>query len=418
MFSSLFRRLLVAATVVLVSCTAVGPTRVEPDGPFDGIGQLLTPLTESVNVLMVHGMGAEKNQEPKELILRISSRLQLEEVESIPAMTLLENDPPPYMLGDEKLWESAESWNRDAPTLRILRYKQKETNLRINFYLFDYWKALARIKCAYLVQSDTRLIGATDISGVCEDLWEESQRGTLTIHEPLGAQPAYVNRYFKSGIVEWGLADAVIATSDFRRVLRKALGEAMTKQQEDLARQRAINFPQAPARTFGDLLSHIQQPGSPKFAIITHSLGSYVVFDALANANAGGKESILCVARQVHMLANQLPLLQFSEIATEDEPARSVEASAAENCNNIIAQAQISAEHGPLPKVQVVAYHEPNDLLTFYINDLDGSRFSLTNVVASFTKVWIPYLAADPMTAHTGQYRDRTIMDMVANGYH
>jgi len=76
--------------------------------------------------------------------------------------------------------------------------------------------------------------------------------------------------------------------------------------------------------------------------------------------------------------------------------------------------------HGQFGAQQVVAYHDPNDLLTYYTSDQPGdmgaANLNTTNVVSPFSKIWVPFLVADPIDAHTDQANQKIIMDMVVCG--
>jgi hypothetical protein len=67
-----------------------------------------------------------------------------------------------------------------------------------------------------------------------------------------------------------------------------------------------------------------------------------------------------------------------------------------------------------------VAYHDPNDLLTYYTSDQPGEvgamNMNTINVVSPFAKVWVPFVVADPIGAHTDQANQKAIMDMVVCG--
>ena len=63
----------------LSACSAVGPTRVEPDAPLQGIAQLLDSTAQdgSLNILIVHGMGAYKEETHEDILAELIRRLDL-----------------------------------------------------------------------------------------------------------------------------------------------------------------------------------------------------------------------------------------------------------------------------------------------------------------------------------------------------
>jgi hypothetical protein len=252
------------------------------------------------------------------------------------------------------------------------------------------------------------------------------------------------------------LADAVIATSSFRTVLRQAVREAMTYALSETQWREVMDA--AVSDDVNEMDLRRTQFWNTRFAFITESLGSYVVHDALLqststtpaavaersalepDAMARRKQAIaprivVCGASQVHMFANQLALLRLSELNVAKVNAQDLSGSGASaaaaasvergrshffrGCPRPSEEAT-AGSHGAYGAQQVVAYHDPNDLLTYYASDQPGdtgsANLNTTNVVSPFAKVWVPFLVADPIGAHTDQANQKVIMDMVVCG--
>lgn len=180
-------------------------------------------------------------------------------------------------------------------------------------------------------------------------------------------------------------------------------------------------------------------------------LNSFVtptVIPAVSSSNGEAKSSAyaeqmyaakfaICGATQVHMLANQLALLRPSELSVspteiagtsntvtgKDTGQTSSAASHAHffrGCEErgwTSSHAQNGVAYGAW---QVVAYHDPNDLLSYYTSDKPGTvgiaNTETTNVVVPYAPMWIPFLFADPITAYTGQAKVPAIMDFMSCG--
>jgi hypothetical protein len=121
------------------------------------------------------------------------------------------------------------------------------------------------------------------------------------------------------------------------------------------------------------------------------------------------------------MFANQLRLLQFSELSIHDVGGSIMPLAAVmDRCVEFVSTSGFAGDSNR-PPGDVIAYHEPNDLLTFLIEEKpiapsNSGGWRYTNVVTSFAKIWIPKIIADPRSAHTGQSDSRDVMDLVAFG--
>lgn len=417
----------VVICLVLSGCVAHGPTVVEPDVPFAGIEQVLRePDSDApLNILMVHGMGADTDQDHEDIIEALQSRLQLEPITDAPEIfPLVSTELPSISLGNAKLWTDLDDWRKAAPRLRIRRYRVA-SGQTVNIYSFEYWQSLARLKCRLLVAEDARVIGATSVSDYCHD------HGYSNPQARLGGKPSLLNRRLKAEVIEWGFGDAVITVSGFREILRQAIREAMSLQLMDAMTQASLHA--APSAGVKGLQALLGTSRAPRFAIITRSLGSYVLLDAVEHWQVSSSLSsqfmleahvsalqmaapalVVCNARQIHMLANQFALLQLSEITVGDDAAPSVGVESMETCEEFTAAV---APGQSLQPIQVVAYHEPNDLLSFYVKDEgEHETFTFTNVISSYAKVWVPWLVANPADAHSGQARVDELMDFLAFG--
>jgi hypothetical protein len=135
------------------------------------------------------------------------------------------------------------------------------------------------------------------------------------------------------------------------------------------------------------------------------------------------------------MFANQLALLRLSELNVAGlngieptaggtfpvpvTPAEKHRSHFFRGCGPPV-DGGASMSPGAFGAQQVVAYHDPNDLLSYYTSDQPGDtgdkNLSTTNVVSPFAKIWVPFLLADPIGAHTDHGKQKLIMDMVVCG--
>ena len=135
-------------------------------------------------------------------------------------------------------------------------------------------------------------------------------------------------------------------------------------------------------------------------AIISHSLGSSIVFDTLTEmaAKPGGIAPGTHITQ--YMLANQLPLLELAHRPFPD----AIE---------------------PTSRLDVIAIGDPNDILTYTFSEdfkerhrVHGSlAIEFTNVRLTIAKDWSFGVLVNPMVAHMDYYVDERVLDLIAGGF-
>ncbi len=161
------------------------------------------------------------------------------------------------------------------------------------------------------------------------------------------------------------------------------------------------------------------------FVIVSHSLGSRAVIDALqrlTNLPVGTDPRLQGIADdfrnrdiQVFMLSNQLPLLEAGR------EGQQVTGQIAEYC-------------GPSPakpgrffaKTDLIAFSDPNDLMSYPIPDKFADKYVESRLCPSVTNVTINVVGvnsvlglgdvANPLAAHLGYAGDERVGGLLANG--
>lgn len=157
---------------------------------------------------------------------------------------------------------------------------------------------------------------------------------------------------------------------------------------------------------------------APDRAFITESLGSKLVFDAVAQL-AGLDSSMTALlkdalgqTRAIYMLANQLPLLRLAEV---EAPTSHVEPS---ELRWFGPSASRVAAAGA-PALQVVAFTDPNDQFSYRLTypslGADPKRVALFNVIVSNAKTYFG-LAENPYPAHVGYWENPSVPPLVLKG--
>jgi hypothetical protein len=193
-------------------------------------------------------------------------------------------------------------------------------------------------------------------------------------------------------------------------------------------------------------------PYSDPTVIITHSLGGYMLMDAIdyelreqncdeaLGTSAAAK--ILANTDYIYMMANQIALLDLSRLHAyqrQREGAhsqlQSEDALPASEIANRFAKCWTATPPKPRPLVdangveeapaekQIVAFSDPNDILSWRLRqkDLEVPRqdrrsVKLTNVYMSNGEFSIPGLISDPVKAHTGYFDNPTVMNLLLCG--
>jgi len=168
--------------------------------------------------------------------------------------------------------------------------------------------------------------------------------------------------------------------------------------------------------------------------MIPESLGSKVVFDAYRQVEVTGgvaRAEALGPVGGLHLVTNQVLLLdqagiapQDGEIVTQRNDER-VDSAISPSIDSFISDAvgalspqSIRTTNLP-PKVPVVAYTDPNDVLGYrLLPDGDFDNTTIVNVLLSNTGTFLPGvpIVANPIDAHRGAENQSEIFEMILDG--
>lgn len=250
----------------------------------------------------------------------------------------------------------------------------------------------------------------------------------------LSKKRALLNRYLREGLVDDGFSDALAysgkAGERIRNVVRKAICYSMSGKLD--------------GNDACDLGSD-----NHRFAFITHSLGSRVVFDALhvgeeefAKAKNDNKLMLELDAMKeasaktvaIYMLANQLPLLEVAGVSgAADKESGAVGAKAfisgdatAPETGLIgrFRQDRIKAlnkvfvlQATMMPPVSIAAFSDPNDLLSYSLCKSDMVRLDDVEVADVWVKNAINFgLFANPLSAHQDYWVNKDVIELLVAG--
>lgn len=246
-------------------------------------------------------------------------------------------------------------------------------------------------------------------------------KGTLLFDKPDNAggefpyERASLNNKFKVGLVNDCLADAVVYPGPAGEAVRlwmraevcDALGGAFT----------------APTRCE-------IPPGvdTTQTVLVAESLGSKILFDAIADIwndkNVSSKAALaqrLDSMQLIFMLANQLPLLDLAKstarvnrsLVSRPTPSNATVARLLSALNGARA---LRARGIPSAPRRIIAFTDPNDLLSYRLTPESAKNVEVTNVIVSNDNTYFGLLER-PDTAHCGYIGNPAVLGTIAKGY-
>ena len=394
---------------LLPACSALPTPVVRGDqDSFKGMSALVSNETPArpLHVLIVHGMGTTSSNQFDGFILALANRLRLVQIPDVQHFGCRRFSPAPSGLIDP------------TPTPISITGVPPDASAQLYTYTFA---STADDSCA-----------PTPVLVVSFLLWAPlTQKVKSTALGEDGAPPRQEFANLAKGFIDDYLADVVLYGGAYRdNVLRPSIQAALCYV--------TGGSPSPDGKTC--------RPGSynDPTVIITHSLGGYMFMDALDDelhredcSKALGKSPALQILENtnfIYMMANQLALLDLTRL--KQYPHRLGGPAAVDNLTQRFAKCwasaplkspPISAQSGPeetaSAKRQIVAFSDPNDILSWLVEPPnlklprpEWHSVELTNVYQSNGEFSIPLLFSTPTTAHTGYFDNQTVMELLVCG--
>ena len=344
--------------------------------PFPGLAPYLENKNGRMKVLMVHGVGDHLPGYSTQFVEKLAEKLDL-----------------PVMSADNKNL-SLTSRNDDSKNLgnlSVVRLMSKDRNRELMFYELT-WSTIT---------AEQKKILAYDNSG------EYSFRR------------AELNDLMKKFSNDTG-PDPIIYLGESKEDILVAFGQAFCW----MIKSGWENFPdgKTQACSFNDD-SLVKNLAQDRFAFVSHSLGSRITIDGLqriaglvdkrdADFTAALKQKKI----PIFMMSNQLPMLQLGRKLPE-----------VTNQNGAYCQpAGVKYQNRMLSKTPIVAFSDPNDLLSYAIPQDFAEKYldsrlcvDVTNVNINVAKIINAFSlgkVANPLDAHVGYDSDDRVVAMIAKG--
>jgi hypothetical protein len=427
------------------------------------IGDALNaPDRHPVHILYVHGISQVGAGDSSLLRESICTRLKLCDVKDwknagveFPNRGEFADgiEPPTLAYLGSPVWKTAGEWHAAAPFVVhwVVHLRGHSAPLVVDE--INWWPLLLSLKCRRVMAPEAHLSGPyRELLEFCSNPKAQNPDGTLRYYpwitpedaaqlEAIKPQGAWINRDLKVNLVDWALIDVLLATGPLDGILRDGIRQLMAKS--------AAFDPILEGD--GDVRQHYNwkaQLDSSKtmdqeFVGVTHSLGAYLFFNALnsdtpsasepgqstAAANEGAAVRYIFERTSlVYFFANQIEPLEIANLETTSAPSAPVVQSGglgappvptapAENFralvnrwNQMQADFQTALHPGDetaRKKLQVVAWSDPSDAITFRvpkIGDVD-----VVNLYVQNAPRWFGFFES-PGSAHSDYAKNKDVL--------
>jgi hypothetical protein len=350
--------------------------------------------------------------------------------------------PPTFTYLGRPVWRSSEEWSASSPFVDHYVLQRRDGGPLVVDEI-NWWPLALALKCRAIVAGETRLAGPNAAlldfcsQPVQADPAHPGRFRAYTWIRPPEAQRlksvpprgALINRWFKTSILDWGFSDAMMAVGSLHEVLREGM--------------RQLFLQSARFRVEGAEADDGDQPWKAphgidrEFIVVSHSLGSYLVFSTLSlgpheavpaaapetgtAAEDAAAQYILERTSLVYFFANQVPLL---ELANLGGPPAAHKASAPalppeglpgaldtlmmkwRNLRQTFAKQRTGTSGLAAKPPQVIAWSDPSDLLSWRLPPVEG--LVITNLYVRNTG-W-HWIIANPAAAHANYATNKEVL--------
>jgi hypothetical protein len=345
----------------------------------------------------------------------------------------VDSDPPTLGLMGKRIWKSKDEWSASAPFIDRYEIKGK-AHTPILLDEFNWWPLAYPLKCRFLVARDFRLTGASKAQlSVCATStapdpahakrylsyqWIENSEASELNH--IKRKARVLNRSLKNGMMDWGFADAVMALGPMEDLLSAGIRELLIKSLQSEVKDAYTPGAKVDAEVF----------------FVTHSLGSYLSLIALDTNFLGSDNPDLAGFRMTpeqkqaadyfsahtadfYFLANQIALLQLAWVSNSTAsdagacPSASGEKSVPGSIEHWLCERDSyladRASVAPIP--QIIAWSDPNDLLSWEVPQINGVH--VVNITVRNSGFKLPPFFESPIAAHANYAKNREVLRMI-----
>jgi len=366
--------------------------------------------------------------------------------------------PPTLEYLGAPVWRNEQEWQAAAPFVVhwVVHLRNHPSPLVLDE--INWWPLMLSIKCRHLVAPEAKLAGPSrDLLAVCSQPAGQSLNGSgrsypwLSADEAqkLGAIPPHavlLNRTLKQSLIDWELADVLMAVGQMSGILRDGVRQLMAKSAAFDPFAAASPAANAASEKY-DWRSQLNSDKTldQEFVGVGHSLGSYLLFNALSvedfsDAAASQSDQVRLTAERdavryiferttlVYCLANQFAMLEVTNLENPPQnaggftsrglaPPPAISTASAANLRSLVNrwqdlqtgfQTAIHAENqGERRKVQLVAFSDPSDVLTWRVPRI--GNVGVVNIYVQDAPHWF-WLFEAPGAAHSDYAENKAVL--------
>ncbi len=396
------------------------------------LAESLKRANTQLHVFYVHGMGADGPGHSDSEDLRKSICKHLKDCTTTEGTLdgkreyadkgsfVSDAQPPPLSYLGEQIWKSrqggtpTEGWNASAPFVDHWKLSRIHAPA-IYVDEINWWPLVFAAKCRQIVADDATLAGPskTYISECASFKPDPANPGRFLSYpwieapdaeklEALQPRGALINRSLKSYVFDWGFSDAVLAIGQLRPYLLEGIRQLVVK---------SVNV-----AADGSRGETVERDPNQEFVIVSHSLGSYLIFSALditesdtgsTQALKPGLERILSRTSTAYFLANQLRLLELANLDNETgtNMVKHLEAWGRLR-GEYLASLGVSTPNR-LARPHIVAWSDPSDLLSWNVPELE--TVVVENRMVKNSPHWL-WILESPAGAHTNYAVNKSVI--------
>lgn len=371
--------------------------------------------------------------------------------------------PPALEYLGSPVWKSAAEWHAAAPFVVhwVVHLRGHAAALEVDE--INWWPLVMALKCRRVAAPEAYLAGASKQTlQVCSQRSAQDPDGLGRFYPWISPEEAarlarirphgvLINRTLKDGLIDWGLADVMLAVGQLNGLMRDGLRQLMAKSAAFNPNQAGPGAAANGTPGTYDWKAQLNRDDTmdQEFIGVTHSLGSYLFFNTLSLGNSGAESAHLSaqdaarLAKEqnairyiferttlVYFFANQLQMLEITNLETAPnttasvyqsrglEPPPPVPTAPAANFRALVNrwkeiqsnfQAALHPNDEPArKKIQVVAFNDPSNVITFRvprIGDVDVVNLYVQNAAHWFGLFEAPGAAHDNYAANKAVLR-------------
>jgi hypothetical protein len=364
-----------------------------------------------------------------------------------------------------RIWTNsnqAEQWRASAPFVTHYVVRLRGHNAVLAVDEINWWPMVLKLKCEQIVPGDAQLAGPNrELLAFCSQATtadpQNPKRFTQyqwitpadAAHlEHLPNRAALINRGLKTGLEDWGFSDVFLGVGPLRPMIEEGIRQLVAKSAAFDPRAAAGLNTLAQGRPAYDWRAQLENGSSDDqvFVAVTHSMGSFLLLDAFdpntaaqpwraaeqgATPDVAERQALQYVVERtglIYFFANQVPILELANLTigpaspaeaagqgTQAAPAAAQAAATLESgliekwsqVHNAFEQRLHATQAGAQTRIQIVAFSDPSDLLTWRVPELrDVDVFNL-NVQNGVHWLW---LIESPSAAHDNYAKNKKVI--------